>query len=116
MYFQVFTVPTLAHHLIAHEDILFVLLNTYMSEVARKCNALGKLEFERNVPVSTFKRAQYILYDLRYLLSTKPTEWTDPLRKGFLQGLSLLLNLLNCIQVVIKFELFLLLKCDVVIT
>ncbi|PSN37650.1 E3 ubiquitin-protein ligase UBR2 [Blattella germanica] len=95
---QVFTVPTLAHHLIANEDVLFILLNTFISECTRKCNKAGKLEFERNVPSGTFKRAQYILYDLRYLLSSKPTTWTDALRKGFLQGISLLLNLLTFMQ------------------
>jgi E3 ubiquitin-protein ligase UBR2 len=95
---QVFTVPTLAHHLIAKEDVLFNLLHTFISECSRKCNKAGKLEFERNVPTVTFKRAQYILYDLKYLLSSKPAEWTDALRRGFLQGISLLLNLLTCMQ------------------
>ncbi|KAJ9589000.1 hypothetical protein L9F63_017695 [Diploptera punctata] len=95
---QVFTVPTLAHHLIANEDVLFILLNTFISECKRKCNKSEKLEFERNASSGTFKRAQYILYDLRYLLSAKPTNWTDALRKGFLQGVSLLLTLLTYMQ------------------
>nr|CAD7425225.1 unnamed protein product [Timema monikensis] len=95
---QVYTVPTLAHHLIAKESVLFVLLNAFLSECTRKCNKLGKLEFERNIPSGAFKRAQFILYDLRYLLSAKPATWTDPLRKGFLQGLSLLLKLLEMMQ------------------
>lgn len=95
---QIFTVPTLAHHLIAEEDALFILLNAFISECARKCNKDGKLEFERNVSNGTFKRAQYMLYDLRYLLSAVPDKWTDSLRKGFLQGLSLILNLLTMMQ------------------
>ncbi|XP_034933670.1 E3 ubiquitin-protein ligase UBR2 [Chelonus insularis] len=95
---QLFTVPTLAHYLIANHDVLFILLNTFISESSRRCNAAGKLEFERNVPNTPFKRAQYILCDLAYLLSSKPDTWTDELRKGFLQGLSLLLNLLASMQ------------------
>ena len=95
---QVFTAPTLAHHLIAHHDVLFILLNTFNSESSRKCNAAGKLEFERNSPNIPFKRAQYILYDLRYLLSVKPDVWTDELRRGFLQGINLLLTLLCSMQ------------------
>ncbi|KAJ8865906.1 hypothetical protein PR048_033429 [Dryococelus australis] len=95
---QVFTVPTLAHHLIAYDDALFKLLNTLMSECSRKCNSAGKLEFERNVPNGTFKRALYIIYDLRYLLSSVPTVWTDALRKGFLQGISWLFDLLTKMQ------------------
>lgn len=95
---QLFTVPTLAHLLIAHHEALFNLLTTFISESSRRCNASGKLEFQRNMPHHNFKRAQYILYDLRYLLSAKPEEWTDDLRRGFLQGLSLLFILLSSMQ------------------
>lgn len=95
---QLYTVPTLAHHLIAKEDVLFILLNTFQSECARKCNKQGRLYFERNVPTGTFKRAQFILFDIRYLLSSKPKEWTEDLRKGFLQGLGLILDLLAMMQ------------------
>ncbi|XP_031834567.1 ubr1 ubiquitin ligase [Nomia melanderi] len=102
---QLFTVPTLAHYLIAHHDVLFILLNTFISESSRRCNAAGKLEFERDPPHSSFRRAQQILHDLRYLLSTKPDVWTDDLRKGFLQGLSLLLTLfcsMQCMDAVLR--------------
>ncbi|KAL6265276.1 hypothetical protein P5V15_002056 [Pogonomyrmex californicus] len=95
---QLFTVPTLAHLLIARHEALFILFTTFISESARRCNAVGKLEFERNMPHHTFKRAQYVLYDLRYLLSAKPDEWTDDLRRGFLQGISLLYTLLSSMQ------------------
>ncbi|XP_017779265.1 PREDICTED: E3 ubiquitin-protein ligase UBR2 isoform X2 [Nicrophorus vespilloides] len=95
---QLFTVPTLAHHLIANDDALFILLNTFISECSRKCNAVGKLEFEKNVSIGNFKRAQYILYDLRYLLSSIPDKWTDDMRRSFLQGLSILLNLITMMQ------------------
>lgn len=95
---QIFTVPTLAHYLIAEEDALFSLLNAFISECNCKCNRNGKLEFERNVSNNTFKRAQYMLYDLRYLLSSVPEKWTDALRKGFLQGLALILSLLTMMQ------------------
>ena len=95
---QLYTVPTLAHHLIAHHDVLFILLNTFISESSRRCNAVGRLEFDRNTPNQSFKRAQYIIHDLRYLLASKPDTWTDELRRGFLGGLSLLLNLLASMQ------------------
>lgn len=95
---QLYTTPTLAHHLIAHHDVLFLLFNTFISESSRKCNTAGKLEFERNSPNIPFKRAHFILYDLRYLLSVKPDTWTDELRRGFLQGVNLLLTLLCSMQ------------------
>lgn len=95
---QLFTVPTLAHLLIAKHDILFTLLNTFISECGRKCNSAGKLEFERNTMNHSFRRAQYMLYDFRYLLGAIPESWTDELRRSFLQGLSVLLNLLTMMQ------------------
>ncbi|XP_058788603.1 E3 ubiquitin-protein ligase UBR2 [Phymastichus coffea] len=97
---QLFTVPTLAHLLIAKHDALLVLFNTFLSESTRRCNTAGKLEFERNSPNNSFKRAQYVLYDLRYLLSAVPSPdcWQADLRAGFLQGVSLLLNLMASMQ------------------
>lgn len=95
---QLFTVPTLAHHLIEHEDVLYILMNTLMSECCRKCNKFGKLEFERTAASSPFKRSLYTLYDLRYLLGTIPPKWTDELKKRFLHGLTLILNLLGMMQ------------------
>ena len=95
---QIFTVPTLVHHLIAHNDALFILLNTFISECTRKCNKAGRLEFERNVPIQTFKRAQYMLFDLRYMLSVIPRTWTDELRREFLHGLTEMFKLLTMMQ------------------
>ncbi|XP_014208989.1 E3 ubiquitin-protein ligase UBR2 [Copidosoma floridanum] len=95
---QLFTVPTLAHLLIAQHDALHKLLNTFISESQCRCNPHGKLEFDRNSPNNAFKRALYILYDLRYLLSAKPETWTNELRRGFLDGMQRLMQLLNMMQ------------------
>ncbi|XP_028170096.1 E3 ubiquitin-protein ligase UBR1 [Ostrinia furnacalis] len=95
---QLYTTPTLAHHLIAYQDALFVVINTFVSECNRRCNNKGRLEFDRNIISMGFKRAQFILYDVKYLLSSVPTSFDDDLRKGFLHGLSLMLNLLVMMQ------------------
>ncbi|CAG9856266.1 unnamed protein product [Phyllotreta striolata] len=95
---QLFTTPTLARDLIAKDDILYILLNTFISECNRKCNKAGKLEFERNPSCQTFKRALYMLYDLKYLLGSPPDTWTDDLRRSFLHGLSMMLSLLTKMQ------------------
>ncbi|KAL4703355.1 hypothetical protein ACJJTC_013121 [Scirpophaga incertulas] len=95
---QLYTTPTLAHYLIAHHDALFVVLNTFVSECNRRCNNKGRLEFDRNHVSMGFKRSQFILYDVKYLLSSVPTSFDDDLRKGFLHGLSLMLNLLVMMQ------------------
>ncbi|EFA01832.1 E3 ubiquitin-protein ligase UBR2 [Tribolium castaneum] len=95
---QLFTVPTLAHHLIACDDVLYILLNTFMSECSTKCNKAGKLEFERSPSSHAFKRAHFMLYDLRYLLSSIPENWSDELRKNFLHGLFIMMNLFTKMQ------------------
>nr|XP_026492514.1 E3 ubiquitin-protein ligase UBR1 isoform X1 [Vanessa tameamea] len=95
---QLYTTPTLAHHLIAKHDALFVVMNTFVSECTRRCNAEGRLEFDRNHISTGFKRAQFILYDVKYLLGSVPTVFDEDLRKGFLHGLSLMLNLLVMMQ------------------
>ncbi|CAH1159942.1 unnamed protein product [Phaedon cochleariae] len=95
---QLFTVPTLAYHLIAYDDVLYILLNTLISECSRKCNKAGKLEFERSPSSQTFKRSLYMLYDLKYLLGSIPEKWTDDLRRSFLHGLSMMLSLLTMMQ------------------
>ncbi|CAH2240132.1 jg6386 [Pararge aegeria aegeria] len=58
----------------------------------------GRLEFDRNHVSMAFKRAQFVLYDVKYLLGSLPTTFDDDLRKGFLHGLSLMLNLLVMMQ------------------
>lgn len=95
---QLFTVPTLAYHLIEQDEVLFILLNTFHSECKRLVNKQGKLEFDRTTPSQQFQRAQFILYDLRYLLGSVPEVWTDDLRRNFLRGLSMLLNILSMMQ------------------
>ena len=96
---QLFTNPTLAHYLISEQDVLANLFRTFMSECERKKNDREKLELHRDETMQSFKRAMYILYDVKYLLTTNPmdelckTGWTDRLRKGFLHGVSNLLGM-----------------------
>ena len=71
---QLFTVPTLAHYLIAYHDVLACLFRTFMSECERKRNDRGKLEFQRSMNGSNFQRAMYILNDIKYLLTACPTD------------------------------------------
>nr|XP_045609964.1 E3 ubiquitin-protein ligase UBR2-like isoform X2 [Procambarus clarkii] len=95
---QLFTMPTIAHMLVSEEDVLTRLLNTFLSECEKKLRD-NKLALEhRSSNTSSFRRIQYILYDLKYLLGVKPEVWTDSLRRGFLHGYSLLLRLLSMMQ------------------
>ncbi|XP_055625385.1 E3 ubiquitin-protein ligase UBR1 [Toxorhynchites rutilus septentrionalis] len=96
---QIFTVPTIAHHLIAHELAFIKLMHTFYSESIGKYVKEKLLQFEKNTStMNVFKRASYILIDLKYLLSFKPDVWTQELRAGFLHGVQLLIRLLKCMQ------------------
>lgn len=96
---QLFTVPTIAHHLIAHELAFFKLMHTFYSESIEKYVKNKLLQFAKNTStMNVFKRASYILIDLKYLLSFKPDAWTQELRTGFLHGVQILIRLLKCMQ------------------
>lgn len=96
---QLFTVPTIAHHLIAHEQAFFKLMHTYYSECIEKHVKNKVLQFAKNQSTQTvFKRASYIITDLKYLLTLKPDVWTQELRSEFLHGVQILMRLLNCMQ------------------
>lgn len=95
---QLFTVPTVAHHLIAQESAFFKLMHTYYSECIEKYIKNKVLVFPKNAAASFNKRAQYIITDLRYLLTIKPEIWTQDLRLGFLHGIQIVLRLLKCMQ------------------
>ncbi|XP_016970698.1 E3 ubiquitin-protein ligase UBR1 isoform X2 [Drosophila rhopaloa] len=96
---QLFTVPSIAHHLIAHEGIFGKLLHTFYHVAIEKFIQNKTLHFSKNIASLTFfKRANYILYDLRYLLSLKPEVLSNDLRSGFLEGCRALMRVLNVMQ------------------
>jgi E3 ubiquitin-protein ligase UBR2 len=96
---QLFTVPTIAHHLIAHELAFFKLMHTYQSECIQAHVKNKVLQFQKNTSsMNVFKRASYIITDLKYLLTVKPDTWTQELRSGFLHGVQIVMRLLNCMQ------------------
>ncbi|XP_076464873.1 E3 ubiquitin-protein ligase UBR2-like isoform X2 [Babylonia areolata] len=98
---QVYTVPSLARMLIAEHDLISVILKPFIKTCQRKQNDKGKLSFDRNDRSANFKRASYMLYDLKYALLCKPSdssEWTDELRSSFLKGFHTMLTLLRMMQ------------------
>lgn len=96
---QLFTVPTIAQHLIAYESAFFKLMHTFYSESIERYVKKKTLAFAKNAAnINIFKRTAYILFDLKYLLSFKPDTWTDDLRKNFLHGVQILMKLLREMQ------------------
>lgn len=96
---QLFTVPTIAQHLIAHEMAFFKLMHTFYAESIEKYVKKKTLQFAKNAAnMNVFKRAAYIQYDLKYILSFKPDVWTDDLRTNFLHGVQVLMKLMKEMQ------------------
>lgn len=95
---QLFTVPTIAHHLMAHESAFFKLMHTYYAECIEKYIKNKVLVFPKNAASTFNKRAHFIITDLRYLLTFKPEAWTQELRLGFLHGIQIVIRLLKSMQ------------------
>ncbi|CAG0883513.1 unnamed protein product [Cyprideis torosa] len=87
---QLFTVPTLAQSLIAEDEALSMLMRCFKAFYHRKLSTDGahhlSLEHASSNP---FRRAQFILSDLKHLLSVLPdaSGWSTELKKAFVKGL-----------------------------
>lgn len=82
---QMFTVISLSKYLLTNYSLMQIIMDTL---IEHSKTSKGKLNFSRvrNKSNPEFKRAQFILYDLKYCLTAVPDEWTDELRKNFIQG------------------------------
>ncbi|XP_066451684.1 E3 ubiquitin-protein ligase UBR2 isoform X3 [Eleutherodactylus coqui] len=96
---QLFTVPTMARMLITEEDLMTTIIKTFMDHLQHR-DIQGRFQFERYTAVQAFKfrRVQSLILDLKYLLISKPPEWTPALRTKFLEGFYAFLELLKCMQ------------------
>ncbi|XP_032756485.1 E3 ubiquitin-protein ligase UBR2 isoform X2 [Rattus rattus] len=96
---QFFTAPTLARMLITEENLMTVIIKAFMDHLKHR-DAQGRFQFERYTALQAFKfrRVQSLILDLKYVLISKPTEWSDELRQKFLQGFDAFLELLKCMQ------------------
>ncbi|XP_032318980.1 E3 ubiquitin-protein ligase UBR2 isoform X5 [Camelus ferus] len=96
---QIFTVPSLARMLIVEENLMTIIIKTFMDHLRHR-DAQGRFQFERYTASQAFKfkRVQSLILDLKYVLISKPTEWSDDLRQKFLEGFDAFLELLKCMQ------------------
>ncbi|XP_046903856.1 E3 ubiquitin-protein ligase UBR1 [Hypomesus transpacificus] len=94
---QVFTVPTLARQLIEEGNVIKVIVDTVIDLLREHLDVNHRFHFQ-GYNSDKFFRIQMIFRDLRYILISKPSLWTDELRKQFLEGLRVFLGLLNCMQ------------------
>uniref|UniRef100_A0A8C3SZC4 E3 ubiquitin-protein ligase n=1 Tax=Chelydra serpentina TaxID=8475 RepID=A0A8C3SZC4_CHESE len=96
---QLFTVPTLARMLIIEENLMTTIIKTFMDHLRHR-DIQGRFQFERYTALQAFKfrRVQSLILDLKYVLISKPADWTNDLRQKFLEGFDAFLELLKCMQ------------------
>uniref|UniRef100_A0A8C9TIB9 E3 ubiquitin-protein ligase n=1 Tax=Scleropages formosus TaxID=113540 RepID=A0A8C9TIB9_SCLFO len=96
---QMFTVPSLARMLIMEENLMTTIIRTFVDHLRHR-DQRGRFQFERYTAQQAFKfrRVQSLIGDLKYVLISRPTEWSDKLREKFLEGFSAFLELLKCMQ------------------
>uniref|UniRef100_A0A673YM57 E3 ubiquitin-protein ligase n=1 Tax=Salmo trutta TaxID=8032 RepID=A0A673YM57_SALTR len=96
---QMFTVPSLARMLITEENLMTIIIRTFVDHLRHR-DLQGRFQFERYTAQQAFKfrRVQSLIGDLKYVLISRPTEWSDQLREKFLEGLDTFLELLKCMQ------------------
>uniref|UniRef100_A0A674J3P7 E3 ubiquitin-protein ligase n=1 Tax=Terrapene triunguis TaxID=2587831 RepID=A0A674J3P7_9SAUR len=94
---QMFTVPTLARHLIEEQNVITVITETLLEVLPEYLDKNDKFNFQ-GYSQDKLSRVYAVIYDLKYILITKPTVWTDRLRVQFLEGFRSFLRILTCMQ------------------
>ncbi|XP_068590618.1 E3 ubiquitin-protein ligase UBR2 [Cebidichthys violaceus] len=96
---QLFTVPTMARMLMVEEDLMTTIIRTFVDHLRHR-DLQGRFQFDRYTAQQAFKfgRVQSLIGDLKYVLISRPSEWSDQLRLKFLEGLDAFLELLKCMQ------------------
>ncbi|XP_036239822.1 E3 ubiquitin-protein ligase UBR1 isoform X2 [Molothrus ater] len=94
---QMFTVPTLARHLIEEQNVITTITETLLEVLPEYLDKNDKFNFQ-GYSQDKLTRVYSVIYDLRYILVSKPTVWTDRLRERFLEGFVSFLRILTCMQ------------------
>ncbi|XP_034537441.1 E3 ubiquitin-protein ligase UBR2 [Notolabrus celidotus] len=96
---QIFTVPSLARMLMVEENLMTTIIRTFVDHLRHR-DLQGRFQFDRYTAQQAFKfgRVQSLIGDLKYVLISRPSEWSDQLRQKFLEGFDAFLELLKCMQ------------------
>ncbi|XP_067367513.1 E3 ubiquitin-protein ligase UBR2 isoform X5 [Channa argus] len=96
---QIFTVPSLARMLMVEENLMTTIIRTFVDHLRHR-DVQGRFQFDRYTAQQAFKfaRVHSLIGDLKYVLISCPSEWSDELRAKFLEGLDAFLELLKCMQ------------------
>uniref|UniRef100_A0A669BGF9 E3 ubiquitin-protein ligase n=1 Tax=Oreochromis niloticus TaxID=8128 RepID=A0A669BGF9_ORENI len=96
---QMFTVPSLARMLMVEENLMTTIIRTFVDHLRHR-DPQGRFQFDRYTAQQAFKfgRVQSLIGDLKYVLISPPSKWSDQLRLKFLEGFYAFLELLKCMQ------------------
>uniref|UniRef100_A0A4W5RUJ6 E3 ubiquitin-protein ligase n=1 Tax=Hucho hucho TaxID=62062 RepID=A0A4W5RUJ6_9TELE len=86
-----------ARQLIEEGNVIKVIVDTVMELLSEHLDANHRFHFQ-GYNSDKFFRIQVIFHDLRYILISKPSVWTEELRTQFLEGFRVFLGLLHCMQ------------------
>ncbi|XP_053331248.1 E3 ubiquitin-protein ligase UBR1 isoform X2 [Spea bombifrons] len=94
---QVFTVPTLARLLIEEQNVIKVITETLLEVLPEYLDSDNKFNFQ-GYSQDRFCRVYATICDLKYILISVPTSWSEKLRVKFLEGFKSFLYVLSCMQ------------------
>ncbi|CAH2328512.1 E3 ubiquitin- ligase UBR1 isoform X3 [Pelobates cultripes] len=94
---QVFTVPTLARMLIEDQNVITVITETLLEVLPEYLDTDNKFNFQ-GYSQDRFCRVYAIICDLKYILISIPTSWSERLKVKFLEGFKSFLYVLSCMQ------------------
>uniref|UniRef100_A0A8C0XLZ1 E3 ubiquitin-protein ligase n=1 Tax=Castor canadensis TaxID=51338 RepID=A0A8C0XLZ1_CASCN len=94
---QMFTVPTLARHLLEEQNVISVITETLLEVLPEYLDRNNKFNFQ-GYSQDKLGRVYAVICDLKYILISKPTIWTERLRMQFLEGFRSFLKILTCMQ------------------
>uniref|UniRef100_A0A5S6L4L3 E3 ubiquitin-protein ligase n=1 Tax=Xenopus tropicalis TaxID=8364 RepID=A0A5S6L4L3_XENTR len=94
---QVFTVPTLARLLIEEQNVMKVITETLLEVIKEYLGSDNKFNFQ-GYSQERFFMVYAIILDLKYILISKPTSWSEKLKAKFLEGFKSFLYFLSCMQ------------------
>ncbi|KAL1785370.1 E3 ubiquitin-protein ligase UBR1 [Sigmodon hispidus] len=94
---QMFTVPTLARHLIEEQNVISIITETLLEVLPEYLDRNNKFNFQ-GYSQDKLGRVYAVICDLKYILISKPLIWTERLRVQFLEGFRSFLKILTCMQ------------------
>ncbi|KAM5130023.1 E3 ubiquitin-protein ligase UBR1 isoform 3-T3 [Mantella aurantiaca] len=94
---QVFTVPTLARMLIEEQSVITIITEAMLEVLPKYLDTDSKFNFQ-GYSQDRFCRVYAIICDLKYILISKPTSWSEKLQEKFGEGFKSLLHVLTCMQ------------------